>query len=123
MEIEDLLRKLEEDLLEPSNRSDSRFLDLVIADEFREFGSSGRFFDKALIIQALLTEPMQGTIVLSDFAAQALAAEAFLVTYRSTRQASSDLPQQSVRRSSIWIKREGRWQLIFHQGTLIPTER
>ncbi|MCU1323606.1 MAG: hypothetical protein JWM43_3255 [Acidobacteriaceae bacterium] len=121
MEVDDLLRKLESDLLEPSNRSDSRFLDLVVADEFREFGSSGRLFDKASLIQALLNESLHEKIVLSEFAVQALGAEASLVTYRSTRQASSELPQQSVRRSSIWIKREGRWQLIFHQGTLIPT--
>jgi uncharacterized protein DUF4440 len=49
-----LLCSLEERLLEPSVRSAADELTDWLADEFVEFGSSGRVYDKPPVIDALL---------------------------------------------------------------------
>ena len=39
-----------------------------------------------------------------------------LVTFRTTGPAP-DAPVRPARRSSLWVRRDGRWRLRFHQGT------
>ena len=60
MEVESkeaaLLRSLEEQLLQPEIRKNSEKLGDLLADEFVEFGSSGRTFDKRSIIDRLPQE-------------------------------------------------------------------
>ncbi|MBZ5649915.1 MAG: nuclear transport factor 2 family protein [Acidobacteriia bacterium] len=51
------LRKLEEDLLQPSMRRSLDTVASLLTDDFCEFGSSGRIFRKEEIIAALRTEP------------------------------------------------------------------
>lgn len=112
------LRKLEEKLLEPEPRRDDAFLSEVLADEFREFGSSGRIFNKEQIIQLLRTEKFSGS-VLSEFGASALGEGAVLVTYLTASSSPVSGSPASVLRSSVWIYRDGRWQMLFHQGTRV----
>jgi glyoxylase I family protein len=50
---------------------------------------------------------------MDDFAVMRLAANVALVTY-----ASRD--PRHAKRSSIWVRRRGRWLMVFHQGTLLP---
>jgi hypothetical protein len=50
---------------------------------------------------------------LDDFAATEVAEDVVLVTFRLGGERPSE-------RSSIWIRRDGRWQVRFHQGTLLP---
>ena len=107
------LQSLEEQLLQPATRSNPKAVAALLADDFREFGSSGRIFTKPEIITHLAGEsPRQ--ITLTDFACHALTPETALVTYRSFSQGTAAL------RSSLWVHREGRWQMLFHQGTRIP---
>jgi hypothetical protein len=120
MQIEEHLKHLEERLIDPLVRSDAESVASLIADDFREFGSSGRCFDKASIIEELSHEPFRPAPTLIDFSARFLAAEVVLVTYRTVRQRSSRETMERSWRSSIWVNREDRWQLVFHQGTRIP---
>jgi hypothetical protein len=122
MQITDHLRALEEQLLQPIIRRNAEMLATLLADDFLEFGSSGRTFDKASIIAELLNEPPRPAAILSDFAVRPLAPEAMLVTYRTTRLDSSGNTTHQARRSSIWINRDNRWQISFHQGTPIPSK-
>jgi hypothetical protein len=113
---EDVLpRSLEEQLLKPEVRGSSDEVGYLLADEFIEFGSSGRVYDKRQIIEALQQETPDPTtrISLVDFVARRLASEVILVTYRTIRP---DRPESRLR-SSIWKLVEGRWQMVFHQGT------
>ena len=129
MDVNDHLRALEEALLTPALRRDPRRLATLLADDFREFGSSGRIWTKAETLEGLLTEtPIQ--LQLKDFEAKPLAPEAVLVTYRVQREtlAATPVPEglEDVARpapslrSSLWVQREGRWQMLFHQGTPAP---
>jgi hypothetical protein len=91
-------------------RSSAEHLSRLLADDFIEFGSSGRVFSKSAIIQSLSQEEGELSVSVEDFAASELAADVVLVTYLANKQ---------TLRSSIWKKIGGRWQMIFHQGTRI----
>ena len=55
-------------------------------------------------------------IFLSDFEAKSLASGVILATYRAVKHESDGRRSYSLR-SSIWKLIDGRWQMIFHQGT------
>jgi hypothetical protein len=120
MQIADHLKSLEEKLLDSTTRHNSDLVSSLLADDFLEFGSSGRIFDKAAILEELRNETSRPTPRLSDFAVRPLADDAMLVTYRTTRLNSSGEPTAQALRSSIWINRDDRWQITFHQGTIAP---
>jgi hypothetical protein len=119
MQIADHLQALEESLLDPANRRNPAFVSTLLTDDFLEFGSSGRTFDKAAILEDLLSDRPHPAAILSDFAIRSLAPEVMLATYRTTRHDSSGQIIHQAKRSSIWVQRQGRWQITFHQGTPI----
>lgn len=117
MSIETELRVLEEQLLRPEFRRNRTAVAALLVDEFREFGSSGRTWTKQQILDALESEsPFKAAI--NEFQALELAAGVVLVTYIVTLQLSDSESRISLR-SSVWIKRAERWQMLFHQGTII----
>lgn len=110
------LQALEERLLQPAVRADRFALEALLAADFCEFGSSGRVFDPQAILTALLVERAPGdSPEVREFAAALLAPGVVLVTYHFVRS-----PGPSSLRNSIWVSREGRWQMRFHQGTRVP---
>jgi hypothetical protein len=120
MDLATHLQRLEEQLLDPAVRKDPAQLHTLLTDDFREFGSSGRSYTKAEITPLLQSEPSAAfTLSLSAFAIQQLAPEIALATYISTRtHPTGEITR--AQRSSLWIYRDGRWQMHFHQGTRIP---
>ncbi|HEY0786470.1 MAG TPA: nuclear transport factor 2 family protein [Acidobacteriaceae bacterium] len=102
---------LQKQLLEPSFRRDSRAVAARLADGFREVSSSGRTYDKQVIVAALAAEPPGSPVVASGFEATLLALDAALVTYRTDRGGVV------THRSSVWVRHQGSWQMLFHQGT------
>jgi hypothetical protein len=112
----EMLRQLEESLLQPQVRGDVAALNRLLADDFVEFGASGQKYNKADIIAALPHEPpIERTT--SDYAVRELGPGVALVTYHVVRHTPAEPSMHSLR-SSIWVHRDGRWQMIFHQGTL-----
>jgi hypothetical protein len=116
--LRDEIRRLEERLLDPRVRASRDELARLLAPEFVEFGSSGRVFDRDAVIAALAGEP-DVAFALSDLHVRELAAGVVLATYRVT--AGRDAPQSSLR-SSLWVRRAKRWQILFHQGTPTRSE-
>ena len=116
-----LLRRLEEELhLNPEVRHSPDQVGALLSDDFVEFGSSGGVFNKQQVIEALEREgPPDPSIRLSlvDFIARRLASDVILVTYRTIQEGGPGARQESRLRSSIWKLIEGRWQMVFHQGT------
>jgi len=110
----DELHELEMEMLDPGARGDPERLGDLLRDDFIEFGSSGRVYEKRMLIDMLSSEE-HVPVLIRDFAIRELAPETALINYRSVGQAG-----QEARRSSIWIKDNGRWQMVFHQGTRIP---
>lgn len=106
------LRELEELLLEPNVRKSNRLVELL-ADDFIEFGSSGRVYTKTDLVAVLAAEaPVAQTT--SDFKVTPLAPDVALLTYRIRRHSQ---PVVDTLRSSVWKRMNGRWQMVFHQAT------
>jgi hypothetical protein len=115
-----MLRQSEEQLLLQAIRNDADALRELLHDEFIEFGSSGRIFDKQAIIDAVKNEPLVSRSI-ENFKADLLAPGVALLTYRISRQSDAG---ESIRtnRSSIWMLVGNRWQMRFHQGTVSSRE-
>lgn len=117
----DLIRSLEEELFKPSVRRSPEMVGRLLAEDFVEFGRSGRIYDRALTLSSLAAEDAAdgSTPTATDFLLRSLAENVVLLTYRSCRQDADGNTTHSLR-SSIWKFADGRWQMLFHQGT--PTK-
>jgi len=107
------LRALEESLLQPDVRKSDELVALL-DDEFIEFGSSGRVYTKADLVEILQAETpsLQAT---SHFQVWLLAPQAALLTYVIRRDGTT--PVYTLR-SSVWQQRDGHWVMVFHQATI-----
>lgn len=116
-------RSLEQKLHRPEIRRSPDTVRALLADDFIEFGSSGTVYNKASIVEALARESMTDATPLPevhDFAVRSLALDTILVTYRSIRRHPGRGMEKTTLRSSIWKLVDGQWQMLFHQGTVIP---
>ena len=119
MTVSEHLRSLEETLLSHEVRKDEAQASHLLANDFREIGSSGRFFSRAEMLEELQAESTLRSVTLSDFECSVLSDTLALVTYRTVRTTPEAAPVVALR-SSLWIFREARWQILFHQGTKVP---
>lgn len=103
-------------LLTADTRRDVAALDRLIADDFLEFGASGAAFGKDEVLKRLPTEDSP-VIQAEDFQARQLGEDVVQITFKSVRDPASSAPRYTLR-SSIWRCRDGRWQMVFHQGTV-----
>jgi hypothetical protein len=110
---------LEQRLLHPDLRQSPSELDLLLAEDFLEYGSSGSVYRKRDVIDALQHEFPQ-LRSLTEFKVVALANDVVLATYRIARQGPPESAPSHSLRSSVWKLNLGKWQLLFHQGTPCP---
>ena len=107
---------LERRLLDPAVRADRKELDRLLHAEFIEVGASGRRWDRAAMLDLLASDPGSAPEV-GDLFARALTDDVVLVTYVARRAVAGN---QASFRSSLWVRAEADWRLLFHQGTAIP---
>jgi hypothetical protein len=114
----DLIQGLEKELFKQAVRGSSDEVGKLLADNFVEFGRSGRVYHKEEVIRSLTAESAGDvqTLTASDFALKPLADGVVLLTYRSLRRGEDGRELHSLR-SSIWKLIGGRWRMVFHQGT------
>ena len=116
---------LERALLDPAVRHDRGKVAALLAEDFEEFGSSGRVWTRAGILDALAAEPEQ-SVEASDFRCTFLSPTVALVTYRTVRTHLVTGAQTRALRSSLWVTHaaaggeSGGWRVRFHQGTIVP---
>ena len=113
--VEQDLRELEARLAMPASSETRESLAALLAADFREFGASGRIYDLSATLDALLAGA-RPTLKLEDFCAVAVALDTALVTYVSRSLPGPGWKPPALR-SALWVRRSGRWQLLFHQGT------
>ncbi|MBX7167498.1 MAG: DUF4440 domain-containing protein [Pirellulales bacterium] len=116
-ELQATLRILEERLLHPEVRRDPEAVALLLADDFRECGASGRIYDKSQVLAVLQGEQARGPIAMRDFQVRALAPGVALATYRAWQSLPGGQHARGTWRSSLWRQEAGAWRLVFHQGT------
>ena len=108
------LRGLEEKLWIADFRFDHAWMEKVLANDFFEFGRSGRIHSR----EACLNNPGQtidAVIPLPNFQARQLSSDVVQTTYKSI--VTYDDVVEFGNRSSIWVKTNDGWKLKFHQGT------
>ena len=110
-QLQDHLYNLEERLLHPDREADRTVLIPMFAEEYKEFCTTGRIFNRQQTIDVLLASAPRPATILHFYTVQ-LAENVVLATYRATTSVASS------HRSSLWIFRDQRWQLFFHQGTI-----
>ena len=109
----DVVQDCERALLTGAVRGDRMSAGLLIHEDFREVGASGRIWEREQILTLMEEEAAEGPfrVDATDMAAIGLAPDVVLVTYETRSDAGH------VRRSSVWLRERGRWQLRHHQGT------
>ncbi len=98
-------------LLDPRIRASAEAVNALLHEDFREFGASGRVWDRDSIVPAVSADPGP-PVTVGEMTAVRLAPDVVLLTYRVTRPAGPSL------RSSVWRRDGSGWRLYFHQGTL-----
>lgn len=111
------LQTLEVELHQPAVRSDAARLDVLLHEEFREFGRSGAAYSKADIVALLLSAAQHARVVADRFLVRRLSADVALLTYRSAHALPDGTLHRHTLRSSIWQRSDAGWQMSFHQGT------
>jgi hypothetical protein len=109
-----LLERLEEELWREATRWDRVRMNDVFADDFFEFGRSGRVYGRDETLSAAAA-PIEARFPLENFSARLLAPDVAQVTYNSA--VKRDGLYQFARRSSIWTRGANGWVIRFHQGT------
>jgi hypothetical protein len=117
----DLLVELERSLHRKSIRRSKEKLDELLHDDFEEIGASGRTSNKDQIIEELLNET-PFTINASDFELRMFSEDIAQLKYKTKNTARNCLPCTTLR-SSIWKNEGSKWKMIFHQGTVVQTDK
>jgi hypothetical protein len=118
--LEQLLLDYETRLMDPEVRRSEAAAEFI-ADDFTEFGSNGHTFNKSDAL-AMMKRHVVRALKIEEFGVRELSPHIALVTYRVRSQAFGGAPGRLSARSSIWVQRNGKWQVTFHQATVIGTE-
>jgi hypothetical protein len=123
MSTDELLQhlcELEIALHQQAVRHDRSRLDLLLHDEFTEFGRSRRSYTKADVLKNLAEESSPSVIWSQDFVLARLGEGVALLTYRSAHVGPNGELSRHTLRSSLWQQTGSGWRMRFHQGT--PTD-
>jgi hypothetical protein len=88
----------------------------LVADDFFEIGRSGTTYTKAEVLAAIEVAPLR-KFTLEDFKVVASGEGWALVIYRAGERTAYS--STASLRSTLWVERGGKWQIVFHQGTVI----
>lgn len=105
---------LEKSLLTLSTRTSIEQLQLLLCEDFIEFSSSGKVYNKEDILKSLPNED-ERNLEMYSVSCKKLSDDSIFITYKLFENCTL----HSLR-SSIWIYNHSMkgWQMIFHQGTL-----
>jgi len=91
--------------------------DKLMAPDYWEVGASGRRYSRLFVLETLRKQPpvdaRAANWKTTDFACRLLGPNTYLVTY------TLDQTGRLTRRTTIWRKNGEKWEILFHQGTVI----
>lgn len=114
------LRTLELALHQPEVRRDRARLNALLHTRYREFGRSGRIYEKHEVLDEFSERPQTYKVWSQEYRAESLAKDVALLTYKSAHIGDDGSLERHSNRSSLWLRTENGWQILFHQGT--PTD-
>ena len=87
----------------------------VLEPDFQEIGTSGRVWDRSGILELLETvSGHEAEIEVHELTVRKVGDGLAMATWISKQEG------RRARRSSLWRAGDTDWQLVHHQGTLIP---
>ncbi|HYE29809.1 MAG TPA: DUF4440 domain-containing protein [Methylomirabilota bacterium] len=107
------LTRLEESMWRGETRFDVRYMDRVLADDFEEFGRSGRRYTRQDTMNVAPQE-IRAKLPLENLQIKLVTPDVALVTYVSEVAYAT---MERANRSSLWVRGRSVWRLRFHQGT------
>lgn len=113
---QELLLQLEKSLWQEKTRFDRVFMENVLAEDFFEFGRSGKIYTRLECLE-VESQEIHAKFPLENFMVHYVDDATALTTYISEIREKTLL---RANRSSLWVKIKGIWKLRFHQGT--PTQ-
>ena len=116
MNVEKIILELEERLNNPEARKSVEELDELIADDFFEIGSSGKKYFKKDVMNFLKLES-EHKILIEEYKITELTEELILANYLAVKLNAETNEKKFSLRSSIWRSFNGKWKIVFHQGT------
>ena len=121
LDLEQQLITLETMLIAAQQQRDFPTVDALLADEFHEIGSIGRFYSKNEVLDAIRHVQILDYRV-DHFRVLPIHQDCVIVTYIATLWRSHHGQESASRshRSSTWIHEGGAWRAIFHQATALP---
>jgi hypothetical protein len=120
--VAEQLLESEKKLLDPVLCRTPERLASLLADDFVEFGSSGRSYDKRQVLYRL-GKQVPSQLAIEEFRLVELGPDAALVTYRARADSGEGRDEKYSLRSSVWVRHAGEWKMIFHQGTMIAEHK
>ena len=91
--------------------------DRRMAPDYWEVGASGRRYSRDLILAGLAEHPpvnaAEAGWTWSGLGLRQLGPETWLLTY------TLDQNGRITRRSTLWRRTNGAWQILYHQGTIV----
>ncbi len=111
MDLIEELVPLEKRLLAMGDDCDRACVESLLATDFREVSASGREWDRAAMLRELVGMPLRSHRT-TEFRCTPLGADLALLNYRTVVNGRETL------RCSLWVRRDERWQMLYHQGTL-----
>lgn len=121
--VEQELKRLENEWLNSYLRGDKQTFDRIVADDFTRTDESGKFATKAEEKELVQAPPASVKVSLTNQDVQVrVYGEAAVVTGRIVSKVQGGLNFQS-RFTDTFVKRNGRWQVVVRHYSRIPAER
>lgn len=105
-------------LLTAQVRASTARLQALLAEDFVEFGASGRRYTRQDIVAELAQESDESRYSADAFECVELAPGLVQLRYISRREGAAGV--RLARRSSLWRQETAGWRMVFHQGTPLP---
>ena len=115
-------KELEERLLHTDVRKNPELLNELLGEDFEEIGSIGKVSSREEVIDWLVTKEKDIQWSLSEFRIRELTPELVMTIYEANKRDQINSNSNGSIRSSIWKNYDGKWKMIFHQGTKILNE-
>jgi hypothetical protein len=122
LSLESEIKQLEEQLLHSDLRSNPALFNELLSDDFEEIGTAGILNTRKDVVDWLLNKESNINWSLTNFSLRQLSDDLVLAKYYAKANNSNKV----THRSSLWkrvnSKTTVKWQMVFHQGTLISEQ-
>ena len=118
--LEEIIFNLETEFQQPEVRRSTQRLSELISDDFREITSSGKVTSKKDCLENL-PKASRIKFVMTNFKMYVLSPDVVQTLFKTEKTVVETGKVSNSMRSSIWKNENGKWRMIFHQGT--PLDR